>query len=194
MNASRIIGPYDEIITNLMEDLGVNAQIVQTKSYYIHKGKLCAETDSWYSIIAKSLGFSANSDSLSIGTTIKRSLSTITNGVPVKNTILDYVESHCKSVITVSRMIIEQHKMLNDNSCDIHHKNLLKNFTLKIAESLQGLDNLKTIYSNKGDERFVAKISILIQAMRDQIAENNNELSKNSCAQKTSNQKNKNHD
>jgi hypothetical protein len=179
MNASRIIGPYDEIITNLMEDLGVNAQIVKTKSYFIHKGKLCTETDSWYSIIAKSLGISANSDSLSFGTSIKRSISSITNGVPVKNTILDYVESHCKSVIAVSKLIIEQHRTINNSAtADIHQKNLLKNFTMKIEESLKGLSNLQEIYATKGDERFVAKIGILLQTLRDQTAENNAELGK----------------
>ncbi len=170
MNASRISGPYDEIICNLMEDLGVNAQIDENKSYYIQKGKLTTESESWYNYIMKNLGYS-QSPNFSWGTSIKRTLKSMSTGETIRNSILDYIESHAKSVLETSKKIGDFHKKLSKDS-DIHHVNLLKNFTKSIEDSIIGLGNLQKIYLRKGDERFVAKMTIIIQSLVDQIDEN----------------------
>jgi hypothetical protein len=171
MTSSRLIGPYDEIISNLMEDLGVNAQIVTTRSYYIHKGRLCTEPDSLFSTVAKAVGYDVPSTQFAVGTAIKRTINSLTNGAHIKDTIMEYIESHSKSVINVSKSICDQHKTLSAEA-DIHHHNLLSNFTNAMEQSIPGLENMQAIYREKGDERFVAKMSIILQSLRDQIVEN----------------------
>jgi hypothetical protein len=172
MDPSRISGAYDDSIDNLMEDMGVNAQIEIGKLYYIRNGKLKTEAESWIDYGRKILGYQVSAPSVSWLTSIKRTVSTFSTGEYIKDALLNYVESHVKSIVTVSKNIINSHKKLTKDD-DIHKHNLLRNFTLKIQESIIGLENLRETYRAKKEERFVSRMGIILGQLRDQITENN---------------------
>jgi hypothetical protein len=172
MNPSRIAGAYDEIIDNLMEDMGVNAQIKIGKLYHIRDGKIKSENDSWSDYIRTIFGYTITMPSNGWDASIKRTINTFATGSSVKDQLLAYLESHYKSVISTSKRISEMHGNLTGND-DIHLQNLLRNFTEKIHESIIGLENLKETYKQRNEVRFVARMGIIIRALRDQVEENN---------------------
>jgi len=175
MDPSRISGAYDDSIDNLMEDMGVNSQIEIGKLYYIRNGKLKTESESWLDYGKKLFGYNVVSPSVSWITSIKRTVSTLSTGEYIKDALLNYIESHVKSIVTVSKNIINSHKKLTIDD-DIHKHNLLKNFTMKIQDSIIGLENLRETYRIKQEERFVSRMGIIIGQLKDQITENNSIL------------------
>lgn len=176
MDPSRLSGAYDAVVYNLMEDMGVTAQIEIGKLYYIRDGKLCEEAISFTDYIKKTFGIDQTSTpSPGWITSLTRTFSTFATGCPIKEQILSYFDVHAKSVISVSKKIIADHKILSSTD-DIHKHNLLKNFTTKIEESIKGLENLNQTYKSKGENRFVSRMNLIIRLLQDQIIENNSIL------------------
>lgn len=176
MNPSRITGPYDDSINNLMEDMGVDAQIESGRLYYISDGKLRPEPDSVTDYITKKLGYPVSQPSTGWLSSLKRTVSTYVTGMRILDTIINHYETQKKLIMQTSRTLIANHENLT-NQDSIHQRHLLTNFTEKIKESIKGLKILCDTYKSRGEERFVSRMQIIIQSLNDQIEENFNATS-----------------
>ena len=179
MDPSRIADTYDETIINLMEDMGVNSQIKQGRSYRIVDGKLCPEPENWVIFGKRIMGYQLDEEcenkTVAWTTTARRTIQSYISGTTVKDTILSYCKSHKKSVITASKKILANKDNLKQTG-NFHNEKLLENFTEKMEADIRGLKNLRETYLLKHEGRFVSAMDTIIKSLEDQLEENNRKL------------------